>query len=272
MCLASSFSVFCASFLRAARSGLLRPVFAGCCQRLPCPPSQPERPRRQPEQPLFQCLQGRPQKPFGPKSTEKGAARHIPPQHAPRRSGRRHSSAAPAGQPPQGPYPAGTPPAPDRKHRAHAAQHKAQQGAGSRLLPDERGCKSRCHQRSSRDRKPPGVRAAVYSTVSMRPVSFTSPLSRSRLVTLSCAPGQLQHAPGCFNGGALRVALQHPPDPCYRQLFPVLQDEVAVPPPALPCTSPPSGEGYANSIRDRTSPSALRAAISPNRRGKDATA
>ena len=32
------------------------------------------------------------------------------------------------------------------------------------------------------------VRAAVYSTVSMRPVSFTSPLSRSRLVTLSCAP------------------------------------------------------------------------------------
>ena len=44
------------------------------------------------------------------------------------------------------------------------------------------------HQRSSRDRKPPGVRAAVYSTVSMRPVSFTSPLSRSRLVTLSCAP------------------------------------------------------------------------------------
>ena len=42
--------------------------------------------------------------------------------------------------------------------------------------------------------------------------------------------------------------------------------------PALPCTSPPSGEGYANSIRDRTSPSALRAAISPNRRGKDATA
>ena len=40
---------------------------------------EPERPRRQPEQPLFQCLQGRPQKPFGPKGAEKGTARHIPP-------------------------------------------------------------------------------------------------------------------------------------------------------------------------------------------------
>ena len=35
--------------MRAARSGLLRPVFAGCCQRLQCPPGQPERPRRRAE-------------------------------------------------------------------------------------------------------------------------------------------------------------------------------------------------------------------------------
>ena len=118
--------------MRAARSGLLHPVFAGCCQRLQCPPGQPERSRRQPEQPLFQRLQGRPQKPFGPKSTEKGAARHIPPQHAPGAQGGGIALQPQQDSPHKGHIRQERRPSPDRKHRAHAAQHKTQQGADSR--------------------------------------------------------------------------------------------------------------------------------------------
>ena len=76
---------------------------------------------------------------------------------------------------------------------------------------------------------PPADQPFILLYPAGAPLQAAQPLYRLR-------PGQLQHAPGCFNGGALRVALQHPPDPCYRQLFPVLQDEVAVP--RLLCHAP----------------------------------
>ena len=79
-------------------------------------------------------------------------------------------------------------PAPGGQNGPRRAQHTAQHRAGRHLLPHRPGRKRRAHHRTRRRRKPPGICSAVYSSVSTRPVSLTSPLSRSRLVTLSSAP------------------------------------------------------------------------------------